>query len=331
MTDLYEGQVTDLILNNSRYNPEIQAISYALQMEKQRIMGLAQRTRTMAMIDELPEPILDVLAVELRTPYYTGDMTVDQKRTIVKNTLVWFNKAGTPAAVQELVAATFGQGEVVEWFNFTEEPFTPGTFDIVTDARMSDDIVLQFSRIIKFVKNTRSHIRRVLVEKHGKMAEYAGAYSSSSPTAPISNHKKTSASASLQDRIGAGASSAPKTAIFNFSKKAIKGGCSVISKAGAASAPTTNILNCSAPRTEKPNSYIHFTIGGMAELETTIGNHVPKRHRTATSGVNIGIALVVRNSHIAILNCPPPRTNRITQPQVANVAMTSNSNITIGR
>lgn len=101
MTDLYNGQITDLLQQNeAARNPEIQALSYAALVEKRRIIDLAQRTRTISMVDLLPEEILDVLAVELRTPYYSGDMTLDQKREIIKKTLLWFFRAGTPAAVK---------------------------------------------------------------------------------------------------------------------------------------------------------------------------------------------------------------------------------------
>lgn len=69
MTKLYDGQLTDLLSGNGlSYNPDVIAFSYAVQQEKQHIMRLAQQTRTLAVIDELPEPVLDVLSVELRTP-----------------------------------------------------------------------------------------------------------------------------------------------------------------------------------------------------------------------------------------------------------------------
>ena len=42
----------------------------------------------MAVIDELPERILDVLAVELRTPYYQESMNLETKRNIIKRTLL---------------------------------------------------------------------------------------------------------------------------------------------------------------------------------------------------------------------------------------------------
>lgn len=204
MTDLYSGQIADLFQNDTKYNVEVQALAYAMRIEKRRLMDLAQKTRTLAMIDLLPEKVLNVLAVELRTPYYMEDMTIDQKRALIKNTLVWFYHAGTPAAVEELVATIFGEGKVVEWFDFTEPPFTPGTFDIITDARMTEDIVVRFLRIIGQVKNTRSHLRQVHTERQGAMQEYIGAGTISAPKTNIVNHapaRERTASGSV--RIGA--------------------------------------------------------------------------------------------------------------------------------
>jgi phage tail P2-like protein len=215
MINLYDGQLTDLLQNCAGYNAEIQALSYALLQEKRRIMELAQQTRTLSMIDQLPEAILDVLAVELRTPYYTMDMTIDQKREIIKNTLVWYYHAGTPSAVEELVASIFGQGQVVEWFDFTEEPFTPGTFDIVTDTRLTEDIVYRFLQIISQVKNTRSHVRRVLVERHQTMTENIGVASVTAPETNVLNSIQLDGSIHGQTVGAAGATSAPKETIMN--------------------------------------------------------------------------------------------------------------------
>ena len=90
MTNLYDGQITDLLQNGARYNPEIQALAYAVRMEKRRIIERALQTRTLAMIDELPESILDILAVELRTPFYQGDFSIGAKRELIKGTLIFY-------------------------------------------------------------------------------------------------------------------------------------------------------------------------------------------------------------------------------------------------
>ena len=144
MTDLYNGQITDLLNNAYRYDPEVIAFSYAILQEKRRIMQELAQTRTMSVIDDLPESILDVLAVELRTPYYVDSLSVDAKREIIKKSFLWAARAGTVSAVEELIQAVFGEGDVVEWPDFTEEPREPGTFDIVTSGQLTPDAATFF-------------------------------------------------------------------------------------------------------------------------------------------------------------------------------------------
>lgn len=165
MTNLYTGQLTDLLQNDSAHNVEVQSLAYAMRLEKQRIMEEADKTRTLAMIEQLPEAILDVLAVELRSPYYTEIMSRSQKVDVIQNTLVWYYHAGTPAAVAEMAAAVFGNGQVVEWFDFdpNDGEIVPGEFDVETNSAMQDpeEYMEQINRIISRVKNTRSHLRLV--------------------------------------------------------------------------------------------------------------------------------------------------------------------------
>lgn len=203
MTDLYNGQITDLLNNAYRYDPEVIAFSYAILQEKRRIMQELAQTRTMSVIDDLPESILDVLAVELRTPYYVDSLSVDAKREIIKKSFLWAARAGTVSAVEELIQAVFGEGDVVEWPDFTEEPREPGTFDIVTSGQLTPDAATFFTRVVKRVKNVRSHIRRILIERHEKMQMYAAAGSLSEPHRPVLNHHKAMASGSLQELTAA--------------------------------------------------------------------------------------------------------------------------------
>lgn len=165
MADLYTAAVTDIMQNDSAYDIEVQALAYAVKLEKQRIMREADKTRSVSMIDGLDESILDVLAVELRSPYYSENIQVSQKREIIRNTLLWFSKAGTPVAVAEMAAAVFGSGQVVEWFDFdpSDGEIVPGEFDIETGAEIQDPVTFMpvIEGIINKVKNVRSHLRTV--------------------------------------------------------------------------------------------------------------------------------------------------------------------------
>ena len=165
MTKLRDGRLADLFRNSTKDSPELQALSYAVLAEKRRLMDLADKTRTMSMIDSLPENILDVLAVELRTPYYDEGYSIEVKREVIRNSVTWSSRAGTAGAAREMVAAIFGSGGVVEWFDFdpADGEIVPGEFDIESGSTLQDPSVFmaEINRIISRVKNTRSHLRNV--------------------------------------------------------------------------------------------------------------------------------------------------------------------------
>lgn len=165
MTDLYDGRLLDSIRNSSIYNPEVDALAYVMLIEKRRIMDYAKATRTSAVIDQLPEKILDVLAVELRSPYYNDTASIEEKREMIKNSLLWAFKAGTTGAMTEMVTKIFGAGSIVEWFDFDPDDGTivPGEFDIDTEVSITSptEYMEQMSSIIDRVKNVRSHLRKV--------------------------------------------------------------------------------------------------------------------------------------------------------------------------
>lgn len=164
MTDLYNGQITDLLNNARRYDPEVIAFSYAILQEKRRIMQELAQTRTMSVIDDLPESILDVLAVELRTPYYVDSLSVDSKREIIKKSFLWAARAGTVSAVEELVQTVFGEsGEVVEWFKYDG---IPGKWQLKVDLSQHPDLLDrsldEISRLLKLVGRCSAHLERVI-------------------------------------------------------------------------------------------------------------------------------------------------------------------------
>lgn len=147
-------------------DPEVKALSYALQQQFIALKEHADQMQCFSNVEELNETVLDYLAIELQAMYYEQSMSLDKKREIIKNTIKWHIYAGTPAAVSEMVNVIFGTGRVVEWFDFENpEERIPGTFDIITDAGFSKDLIARFNKTIKKVKNARSHLRKVNIER----------------------------------------------------------------------------------------------------------------------------------------------------------------------
>lgn len=157
-------------------DPEIQALSYALQQQFKKLKAYADKTQCYSDVDDLDEEILDYFAVEMRSMYYEQDLEIEKKREIVKNTLKWYTYAGVPATVAEMVGVVFGFGKIVEWFNYDEPPFTPGTFDIITSARLTPDIIEQLNAMIQKAKNVRSHIRKVTIVRDVHSAMHLAAF-----------------------------------------------------------------------------------------------------------------------------------------------------------
>ncbi len=171
MINLYDGELADMLPSQMATQTQQRCISYALKKGIQWIIERANMTRTIAVIDSLPEQILDILAVEMRTPYYREEMDIEVKRRIIKRTLMWHLTAGTPGAVEELVAAVFGEGEVKEWFEYGGEPYR---FKIITNALLTEDMNAYFSEMIQIVKNIRSHIEVIEIHRTVEQELYAG-------------------------------------------------------------------------------------------------------------------------------------------------------------
>ena len=174
MIKLPDGELRDYLPPSMKNDVDMACLSYALKKATERVLTYQKQAMVYNFIDILPEQVCDVLAVELRSLYYSDSMDIKTKRDIIKNTLRWHIKAGTPGAVNELVEIVFGEGKVVEWPYFNEPPYTPGTFDIITSAPMTEKGIDQLLFVIERVKNKRSHLRRVLVKRRTGQELFAG-------------------------------------------------------------------------------------------------------------------------------------------------------------
>ena len=164
MTNYRTGEPADLLPEFLTNKATTMAVSYAVRMAMAEMLSISVISRMYGDIDAMPEHILDYMAVELAAQYYAEDLSLDRKRSIIKNAIGWKMLAGTKAAVQELIASVFGEGYITEWDQYAEGPGTPGTFDITTSAVMTPDAVERFAELISRTKNETSHLRFVSAE-----------------------------------------------------------------------------------------------------------------------------------------------------------------------
>lgn len=162
MINYYHSEITQILPEGIKKSPEVIAVSHAIGKNIRKLLEFSKKICVYANIEAMSEKELDLLSTELRAPYYLEDMNIDQKRKIIKNSLLWHKKAGTPYAVEELIKTVFGEGEIHEWFEYGGEPFT---FRIETETVVTEDIIKYFNKIIRTVKNTRSHMEAIELKR----------------------------------------------------------------------------------------------------------------------------------------------------------------------
>ena len=122
MIELKGSRFTRILPQNLSSQTRTQALAYAVGRQVDKLLAMADRMVIWADLDRVPEQLLDYLAAELRTPAYSADYPVEVKRTLVRESLLFYARMGTPAAVDRLIQSIFGSGQIQEWFEYGGEP-----------------------------------------------------------------------------------------------------------------------------------------------------------------------------------------------------------------
>lgn len=85
MHSFYDSEIIDIIPENLITN-ETCAISYAIKKAMQQLQKYALCTSVYTSIKEMPNEILDLMAIELNTQYYEEDMDRKTKEQLIINT-----------------------------------------------------------------------------------------------------------------------------------------------------------------------------------------------------------------------------------------------------
>lgn len=153
MIKLHDGEPLSVLPVYFKEDPDTIAFSYAFKQGMAKLLTFSAVSELYANIDHLPDVILDLIAIEMKSQYYNDAMDIAMKRKIIKSSLSWYAKGGTISAVNEMIQTVFGKGQVVEWPDFNGEP---GTFYIETRAEITPEAVKLFDEIIDKVKNKSS-------------------------------------------------------------------------------------------------------------------------------------------------------------------------------
>lgn len=138
----------------------------------QRMEATISTMSTWDSIDSLSEAELDELAWELNIDWYRLNASIDIKRQLVKDSDKMHQKLGTKWAVERIINTYFGDGYIVEWFEYDGEP---GHFKVFSsNPTITNENLLEFLSILDKVKRATSHLDGITISLTGQMKLHAG-------------------------------------------------------------------------------------------------------------------------------------------------------------
>lgn len=162
MIDIDQVKLIELIPPNLRNDETVMAAAEAIDNELKQVTELIPKLAILHRIYEVEEHILDEIAWQWHVDFYEPTLPIEQKRELVKNSLRWHKRKGTPSAVEELVRTVFFSGDVVEWWEYGGDP---GYFKvIITDPSATHERAEEFLAAVNSVKNVRSWLESIEIK-----------------------------------------------------------------------------------------------------------------------------------------------------------------------
>ncbi|WP_404427314.1 phage tail protein I [Ureibacillus chungkukjangi] len=169
---IFEVQLTDLLPENLKRDPDIIAASKAVDSGFSVLVNDINKTLILPRIDHLESDVLDHVAYYFHVDFYDRSLDIETKRKLIKDSVYIHQIKGTPRAVEILIETLFDEGTVEEWFKYGGTPYR---FRVVTSNKsVTQERAEEFVRALNTVKNTRSTLDGVVILRSENMDLYWG-------------------------------------------------------------------------------------------------------------------------------------------------------------
>lgn len=157
--------------------PETLSVSYAFEQAQKKMFRYVQALHLYTEIGQIPERVLDLLALELGTQYYDQTLERSAKEHLVMQTLVWYMHAGTPSVLNEFLGTVLEGGSIEEWHAYGGDPYYFRAYVQTGDNEMLPGYGTNVKRCIGIYKNVRSWLEYLMFIIGGEFkapVEYGG-------------------------------------------------------------------------------------------------------------------------------------------------------------
>ena len=141
---------------------QTEALSAAVKKGLQKLQTYSRAASVYAAIPELPDEVLNLLAIELRTQYYDPEDRRERREKMVEQTLAWYLRGGTGSVLTEYLGALYQGGRLEEWYHYGGNPYF---FKAMIDLELDDEIETgtgdKIAERIRAYKNVRSWLEEL--------------------------------------------------------------------------------------------------------------------------------------------------------------------------
>lgn len=113
----------ELLPESVRDDEKVAAAALALDVELQAVNDLLDLPGLLSRLDELSEPVINMLAWQFHVDVWDADLPIANKRNIVETAIRTHKYYGTPYAVKTALAAILGAATISEWWEYGGDPY----------------------------------------------------------------------------------------------------------------------------------------------------------------------------------------------------------------
>lgn len=159
---LMDFDLTRLLPEPLKNDITMLALGRAVSDELKRSAELARLAVIYPCVEQLNEPLLDILAVDFKVDWYDFNGTLSEKRKSIKECIYIHRYKGTKFAVETALRSVYENVSVSEWFEYGGEPyhFKVTIFDSTNDKEKRARVLEK----VKYYKNLRSVLDGVIFE-----------------------------------------------------------------------------------------------------------------------------------------------------------------------
>lgn len=157
MIDYQSIRLADIMPENLLADERVKNAAAAIDTELSKVARLCSEVLLISRIDELPEEVIDLLAWQWHVDFYDSEYDLETKRKLVKQSIDWHRRKGTPSVLREVVSAVLEDAVVSENWEYGGQPYC-FSIRLISGEMPDEETFAKLVKDIKSVKNTRSHL-----------------------------------------------------------------------------------------------------------------------------------------------------------------------------